>query len=129
MAMPQFTAEAVLYQTSRHYGTGLHTVNPSAQTASPIWPATMKGEDGGPGGGGTPPKPRKLPPPKGSHGCSAWVKQSDPFAVRCLAKKILPDAYWDLLCGPAWAEMWCCLVHPRMGYISCEHKPPPTASQ
>lgn len=44
MGMPQFTAEAGLYQTSEHYRTGWHTVDPPAQTLSAIRPAMREQE-------------------------------------------------------------------------------------
>jgi hypothetical protein len=39
MSMPAFTAEASLYKTSGHYRTGQRTINSSAQTVSPLYPA------------------------------------------------------------------------------------------
>src|SRR5215831_6899205 len=44
MNLPRFTAEASLYKTSGQYRTGRHTVNPSAQIVSPIWPAAREQE-------------------------------------------------------------------------------------
>jgi hypothetical protein len=135
MNMPRFTAEAAFYKTSGHYRTGRHRVNSPAQRVSPIWPAAMKGGDTGGGNGGGPPSPGgpggtpESPPPKGSHECSAWVKQTDPFAAKCLAKGRGPHGVWQVLCGPAGGEMWCCFHDPDRGYGFCEHKLPPTASQ
>jgi hypothetical protein len=44
MNMPRFTAETSLYKTSGHYRTGRPTVDPSAQTVGPIWPAAKEQE-------------------------------------------------------------------------------------
>jgi hypothetical protein len=44
MNMPTFTAEASLYQTTRHYRAGRYTIDSSAQTVGPIWPAAREQE-------------------------------------------------------------------------------------
>jgi hypothetical protein len=44
VTMPRFTADASLYKTSGQYRTGRRTVNRSAQTAGPIWPAVKEQE-------------------------------------------------------------------------------------
>jgi hypothetical protein len=44
MNIPGFTGEASFYMTNRHYQTGRHTIDSSAQTDSPVWPALREQE-------------------------------------------------------------------------------------
>src|SRR5437870_5464973 len=41
MSTPGFSAEASLYKTSGHYRTGRYTIDSSAQTVNPVWPAVI----------------------------------------------------------------------------------------
>jgi hypothetical protein len=44
MNMPALTAEASLYKTNRYYRAGRYTIDSSAQTGSPVWPALREQE-------------------------------------------------------------------------------------
>ncbi|WHZ16081.1 MAG: hypothetical protein OJF52_002930 [Nitrospira sp.] len=46
MNLPRFTAEASLSKAHGQYRTSRHTVNPSAQTVGPIWPALEQEQEG-----------------------------------------------------------------------------------